>query len=623
MRKLELLAPAKNLETGIEAIKHGADAVYIGGPSFGARAAAGNSVEEIAELCSYAHFYGAKVYVTFNTIIYDNELHQAQELIYQLYDAGVDALIVQDLALCTMQLPPIELHASTQLDITKAEKAIFLEQAGFKQIVLARELSLNQIKEIRQATNCELEAFIHGALCVSYSGRCYASEFCFNRSANRGQCAQFCRLPFTLKDSNGKTIRKDKHLLSLRDMNRSAYIEELIDAGINSFKIEGRLKDIKYVKNVTAYYRTIIDNIITKRSNEFKRSSYGQTHLKFTPQLDKSFNRKFTEYFLHNERNHEANIDTPKSMGENIGLIRKVWKNKLEIIIHEGLNIQPGDGLCYIDHEGKLQGFRANTVTSTNERNKLIVTTFGKSNNSFTGNHPLELYRNLDIQFESALEKESATRKLLLKLELEETPNGFILLGIDEMGRQASELITIDHQPSKTYQQENILRQLMKIGDSQYAIENIEIKFSQDWFIPSSLLSTARRNLIRSLSEIKNKNSNHNQTPPPIPHTKNQFIKQKFDYTANIANHRARQYYENHGATSCDPAFEIERPQGRTAIMFCKYCIRHELGICKKTVSNFNKELKEPLTLYSADGKKFDLSFDCKNCEMSVWTHIE
>ena len=623
MRKLELLAPAKNLETGIEAIKHGADAVYIGGPSFGARAAAGNSVEEITELCSYAHFYGAKVYVTFNTIIYDNELHQAQELIYQLYDAGVDALIVQDLALCTMQLPPIELHASTQLDITKAEKAIFLEQAGFKQIVLARELSLNQIKEIRQATNCELEAFIHGALCVSYSGRCYASEFCFNRSANRGQCAQFCRLPFTLKDSNGKTIRKDKHLLSLRDMNRSAYIEELIDAGINSFKIEGRLKDIKYVKNVTAYYRTIIDNIITKRSKEFKRSSYGQTHLKFTPQLDKSFNRKFTEYFLHNERNHEANIDTPKSMGEQIGYISNVWRNKLEIILHEGLKIQAGDGLCFIDYVGKLQGFRANTVTHTNEKNKFIVSVFGKANYAFTANHSLELYRNLDTQFENLLDKETATRKLLLKLVIEEVSNGFMLHGIDEMGRQAYELITIDHQPSKTSQQENILRQLMKTGDSQYLIDNIEIKFSQDWFIPSSLLSTARRNLINSLAEIKHNSSNSCTQHHELLHPNNQVIQQKLDYTANIANHKAKSYYENQGITSCAPAFEIERPKGRTAIMFCKYCIRHELGLCKKSTSKKNTEIKEPLTLHSADGRQFELSFDCKNCEMTVWANIE
>lgn len=623
MRKLELLAPAKNLETGIEAIKHGADAVYIGGPSFGARAAAGNSVEEITELCSYAHFYGAKVYVTFNTIIYDNELHQAQELIYQLYDAGVDALIVQDLALCTMQLPPIELHASTQLDITKAEKAIFLEQAGFKQIVLARELSLNQIKEIRQATNCELEAFIHGALCVSYSGRCYASEFCFNRSANRGQCAQFCRLPFTLKDSNGKTIRKDKHLLSLRDMNRSAYIEELIDAGINSFKIEGRLKDIKYVKNVTAYYRAIIDNIIAKRDKEFRRASYGQTILKFTPQLDKSFNRKFTDYFIHDKRYSEANIDTPKSMGEQIGYISNVWRNKLEIILHEGLKIQAGDGLCFIDYEGKLQGFRANTVTHTNEKNKFIVSVFGKANYAFTANHSLELYRNLDTQFENLLDKETATRKLLLKLVIEEVSNGFMLHGIDEMGRQAYELITIDHQPSKTSQQENILRQLMKTGDSQYLIDNIEIKFSQDWFIPSSLLSTARRNLINSLAEIKHNSSNSCTQHHELLRPNNQVIQQKLDYTANIANHKAKSYYENRGITSCAPAFEIERPKGRTAIMFCKYCIRHELGLCKKSTSKKNTEIKEPLTLHSADGRQFELSFDCKNCEMTVWANIE
>ncbi len=618
MRQIELLAPAKNLEIGIEAIKHGADAVYIGGPSFGARAAAGNSVKEITELCRFAHFYGAKVYVTFNTILYDHELEEARKLIYQLHDAGVDALIVQDLALCRMKLPPIELHASTQLDITSVEKAQMLEQAGFKQIVLARELPLAKIREIRKATNVEIEAFVHGALCVSYSGRCYASEHCFKRSANRGQCAQFCRLPFTLKDANGRIIRKDKHLLSLRDMNRSESVEEMINAGVKSFKIEGRLKDLSYVKNVTAYYRNVIDSIIAKRSDELCRSSFGRTRLQFTPQLDKSFNRKFTEYFLHGERHNEAHIDAPKSMGEHIGKITGMAGNRLEVVLREGIKLVAGDGLCLIDYEGKLQGFRANTVSHTSKRNTFIVTLFGKQPFPFTGKHSLDLYRNLDSQFEKLLEKETAHRKLLLKLRLEETAVGFSLVGTDEMGRLHTELITTEHQPSKSPQRENMIRQLLKVGDSPYEIEDIEFKLTQDWFIPSSVLANARRSLILALTQVPN--TQNGQSVPNTQSSPKPLNKSHLDYTANIANQEARAFYESIGISSCDPAFELAPPKGKKAIMFCKYCIRHELGMCKKKQQQASaSQYTEPFMLHSADGSQYELSFNCKDCEMSVW----
>jgi putative protease len=620
MRQIELLAPAKNLEIGIEAIKHGADAVYIGGPSFGARAAAGNSVKEITELCQFAHFYGAKVYVTFNTILYDHELEEARKLIYQLHDAGVDALIVQDLALCRMKLPPIELHASTQLDITSVEKAQMLEQAGFKQIVLARELPLAKIREIRKATNVEIEAFVHGALCVSYSGRCYASEHCFKRSANRGQCAQFCRLPFTLKDANGRIIRKDKHLLSLRDMNRSESVEEMINAGVKSFKIEGRLKDLSYVKNVTAYYRNVIDSIIAKRSDELCRSSFGRTRLQFTPQLDKSFNRKFTEYFLHEERHNEAHIDAPKSMGEHIGKITGMAGNRLEVVLREGIKLVAGDGLCLIDYEGKLQGFRANTVSHTSKRNTFIVTLFGKQPFPFTGKHSLDLYRNLDSQFEKLLEKETAHRKLLLKFRLEETAEGFALKGTDEMGRAHTELILAEHQPSKSPQRENMMRQLLKVGDSPYEIEDIELNLTQDWFIPSSVLANARRNLILALTQMQG----HARTSstPKAQATQHILKDAHLDYTANIANQEAQAYYESIGAASCDPAFELAPPKGKKAIMFCKYCIRHELGMCKKKQQASASQYTEPFMLHSADGSQYELSFNCKDCEMSVWALI-
>ena len=625
MSKIELLAPAKNLQVGIEAIKHGADAVYIGGPNFGARAAVGNSVQEIAELCKFAHLYGARVYVTFNTILFDHELEEAQKLIYELYDAGVDALIVQDLALCSMNLPPIELHASTQLDITTPEKAQLLEHAGFKQIVLARELSLNQIREIRNSTTVHLEAFIHGALCVSYSGRCYASQYCFNRSANRGQCAQFCRLPFTLKDANGRIIRKDKHLLSLRDMNRSASLEEMMDAGITSFKIEGRLKDVTYVKNVTAYYSALIDEIIQRRGEAFQRASYGRTQVRFTPQLDKSFNRGFTEYYLHGKRHCEASFDTPKSIGEHVGKITKIVGNRIEVVLENDKKIIAGDGLCFIDYQGILKGFRTNTVTHTDKKNKIIVTFFGKQTFSFSEKHEIKLYRNLDTTFEKHLEKETATRKLLLKLTLEETQNGFLLSGEDEMGRKLEEEILALHELSKTPQRENILRQLLKVGDTPYFIEDIEINLTSDWFIPSSQLTNARRNLINRLEQVATSTkAQGNETDTP---KKSQAINLPsilstlhFDYRANIANQKAKSFYSNLGATNLQPAFEVAPPQGKKPIMFCKHCIRYELGLCKKLGKHTAEPYTEPFTLHSADGRQFELAFDCKACEMSVWT---
>lgn len=620
MKKIELLAPAKNLQVGIEAIKHGADAVYIGGPNFGARASAGNSVNEIAQLCSFAHLYGARVYVTLNTILYDNELEEARNLIYQLYEAQVDALIVQDLAICSMQIPPIEIHASTQLDITTPEKAQLLEHAGFKQIVLARELSLQQIKDIKSATSVPLEAFVHGALCVSYSGRCYASEYCFSRSANRGQCAQFCRLPFTLKDANGHIIRKDKHLLSLRDMNRSMSLEEMIDAGITSFKIEGRLKDCSYVKNVTAYYSTLLNQIIQRRKDELQRSSSGKVQLQFTPQLDKSFNRGFTEYFLHGKRRNEANFDTPKSIGEHIGKITRITGNRIEVILESGITINAGDGLCFCDYQGTLQGFRANTVTHTDKKNKFIVTYFGKQVFTFSPNHTLELFRNFDTSFEKLLEKETATRKLLLHITLKEVADGFVLSGRDELNRTTSVTIYCEHQPSKTPQRENILRQLLKVGDTPYQVEDIDIDFTADWFIPSSALTNARRSLIHQLEACRLPQEATSSLPTPRP-LDTDAIQSKihFDYRANIANKKAHAFYTTLGFSPQQPAFEVAPPKGRKAIMFCKHCIRYELGMCKK----LNKQsfpYTEPFTLHSADGRKFELSFNCKDCEMTVWT---
>lgn len=400
MRQIELLSPARNADCGIEAILHGADAVYIGGPSFSARAAAGNSVEDIARLCRFAHLYGARIYITLNTILHDDELSEAERMVHELYQAGVDALIVQDLGLLRLDLPPIALHASTQMDNRTPEQARRLEALGFSQIVVARELSLTDIRAISQATPLPLEAFVHGALCVSYSGQCYASQYCFGRSANRGCCAQFCRLAFDLVDSEGRTVIRDKHLLSLRDMNRLNSLEAMMDAGVSSFKIEGRLKEAGYVKNVTAAYRQAIDKILERRAADYCRSSYGRSTLTFTPQPEKSFNRGFTEYFLHDRRTPMHSFDTPKAMGEAIGEVNRVERRAFTI--HPAKpspssdgEICAGDGLCYIDPDGHLQGFRVNRVDPDGRILPATMPPFAKGQNFFgtmtkplTGNSP-------------------------------------------------------------------------------------------------------------------------------------------------------------------------------------------------------------------------------------------
>ena len=415
-RKIELLAPAKNLECGIAAIDHGADAVYIGAPRFGARASAGNSLEDIAELVKYAHLYNVRIYVTLNTILKDEELPDTEKMIWNLYQIGVDALIVQDMGLLGLNLPPIPLHASTQMDNRHVEKVKFLAEAGFRQVVLARELSLEQIRKIHEAVpQTPLEVFVHGALCVSYSGQCYVSQHCFGRSANRGECAQFCRLAFDMVDADGKVIAKDKHLLSLKDLNQSEELEKLLDAGASSFKIEGRLKDVSYVKNVVAYYRQKLDAIF-KRRKEYIRASSGSVHLAFKPQLDKSFTRGFTNYFLFGRNKDIFSFDTPKSMGEEMGYVKEIRGNY--IIVAGVKPFSNGDGICYLDERGKLKGLRVNRV----ENNKLFP----------AGEMPrikqrTTLYRNFDQEFEKQMQRKSAERKLGVDLRLTENNFGFTL----------------------------------------------------------------------------------------------------------------------------------------------------------------------------------------------------
>ena len=444
-RKIELLAPAKNLECGIAAIDHGADAVYIGAPRFGARAAAGNSLEDIEALVKHAHLYRARIYVALNTILKDEELPETEKLIWDLWRIGVDALIVQDMGILSLNLPPIPLHASTQMDNRHVEKVKFLAEAGFKQIVLARELSLEQIRKIHEAVpQTPLEIFVHGALCVSYSGQCYVSEHCFGRSANRGACAQFCRLAFDMVDADGKTIMQNKHLLSLKDLNQSEELEKLLDAGASSFKIEGRLKDVAYVKNVTAYYRKRLDEIF-KRRREYIRASSGEVKLAFKPQLDKSFTRGFTNYFLFERNKDIFSFDTPKSLGEEMGYVKEIRGNY--IIVAGVKPFNNGDGICYLDERGKLKGLRINRV----ENNKLFP----------AGEMPrikqrTVLYRNFDQEFEKLMQRDSAERKLRVVLRLEENQFGFTLTLTDEDDYQVSVVLETQKELARTPQTENL-----------------------------------------------------------------------------------------------------------------------------------------------------------------------
>ena len=602
-RKIELLAPAKNLECGIGAIDHGADAVYIGAPRFGARAAAGNSIEDIAELVKYAHLYNARIYVTLNTILKDEELEDTEKLIWDLYKIGVDALIVQDMGLLSLNLPPIPLHASTQMDNRNAEKVKFLADAGFRQVVLARELSLEQIRKIHEAVpQTPLEVFVHGALCVSYSGQCYVSQHCFGRSANRGECAQFCRLAFDMVDADGKTMVQNKHLLSLKDLNQSDELEKLLDAGASSFKIEGRLKDVAYVKNVTACYRQKLDAIF-KRRKEFIRASSGSVKLAFKPQLDKSFTRGFTNYFLFERSKDIFSFDTPKSLGEEMGYVKEIRGNY--IIVAGVKPFNNGDGICYLDERGKLKGLRINRV----ENNKLFP----------AGEMPrikqrTILYRNSDQEFEKLMQRKSAERKLGVSIALTENHFGFTLTLTDEDDIQVSIALEREKELARTPQTENIKNQLAKLGNTPFEAERIDVDLKDNWFLPSSVIAEARREAVEKL--LSARRMNYRQETFTLPKTDHAFPQTELTYLGNVMNEGAQSFYQHHGVTRIAPAFE-KRPVQDAVLMFCKHCLRYSMGWCPvrhKQKSPF----KEPYYLVSGDGKRFRLEFDCKHCQMKV-----
>ena len=601
-RKIELLAPAKNLECGIAAIDHGADAVYIGAPKFGARAAAVNSLEDIAALVEYAHLYNARIYVTVNTILKDEELQETEKMIWALFHAGVDALIVQDMGITGLNLPPIPLHASTQMDNRTVEKVRFLAAAGFRQVVLARELSLREISKIHEACpDVPLEIFVHGALCVSYSGQCYVSQACFGRSANRGECAQFCRLPFSLVDAEGRVIVKDKHLLSLKDLNQSDELEALLDAGASSFKIEGRLKDVSYVKNVTAAYRRKLDAIFARRK-EYVRASSGSCRYAFNPQLDKSFSRGFTHYYLHGRTKDVFSFDTPKSLGEEMGTMKEARGNYLTVAGLKSFN--NGDGVCYIDEQGRLQGFRINRV----EGNKLDPQEMPRIKPRTV------LYRNFDQEFEKILARKSSERRIAVFVRLTDTPFGFALTLTDEDDNSVTLSLAREKEPARTPQEENLKTQLAKFGNTPFEAVRIDIDFAGNWFLPASVLADFRRQAVEKL--ISARRINYRRELFVLKPTAHAFPQSTLTYLGNVMNGQAVSFYAGHGVASIAPAFE-RAPAEKAVLMFCKHCLRYSMGWCP-VHQRERSPYREPYYLVSTDGKRFRLEFDCKNCQMKV-----
>ena len=602
LRKIELLAPAKNLECGLEAINHGADAVYIGAPKFGARSAAGNSLDDIQTLVKHAHLYNARIYVTVNTILKEEELLETEKMIWELYGMGVDALIVQDMCITGLNLPPIPLHASTQTDNRTSDKVKFLANAGFRQVVLARELSLKEIDRIhRENPDVALEAFVHGALCVSYSGQCYVSEACFGRSANRGECAQFCRLSFNMVDADNQIMVSNKHLLSLKDMNQSNQLEALIDAGVSSFKIEGRLKDVSYVKNVTAAYRQKLDEILNRRPDLIRASS-GTCYFDFKPQLDKSFSRGFTHYFVNGRDRDIASFDTPKSLGEEMGTVKEIRGNYLTVAGLKSFN--NGDGVCYLDEKGTLQGFRINRV----DGNKLFLQEMPEIKQRTV------LYRNYDQEFEKILSRESAKRKIAVELLLEDHAFGFSLTLTDEDRNLVTLALPRDKELARSPQTKNLEEQLAKLGNTPFEAIKVEVRFSDNWFIPVSALADLRRKAVDELLTLRS--INYKREVSVWKSTSHAYPQTELTYLGNVMNSKAHSFYAAHGVKNIAPAFE-KQPVEDAVLMFCKHCLRFSMGWCPVHQKG-RSPYKEPYYLVSSDGKRFRLSFDCKNCQMKV-----
>ena len=604
-RPIELLSPAKDLNCGMEAINHGADAVYIGAPKFGARAAAGNSLEDIRELCDYAHLYGARIYVTLNTILKEEELEEAERMIWDLWHAGTDALIVQDMGITRLNLPPIPLHASTQTDNRTPEKVRFLQAAGFTQVVLARELSLNEIRRIAEATTVPLEVFVHGALCVSCSGQCYLSAALSGRSANRGECAQYCRLPYTMVDATGAEIVTHKHLLSLKDMNRSDQLEALLDAGVSSLKIEGRLKDVDYVKNITAYYRKKLDALLSRRP-EYRRASAGRSTYTFEPVAEKSFNRGFTPFLLEGRTADITAFNTPKSLGEPVGTVKEIKGNSFTVAGLKQLN--NGDGLVFFNRKGELEGFRVNRV----EANRV----FPLDMPQLAPKTPL--YRNFDQVFDKLLAKPSAERRLSVKIEFLDNPFGFTLCMEDETGARIMLAEPFAKELARREQQDNIRTQLSKLGNTPFEASEVVVGLSENWFVPSSLLADMRRRGVEKLLEVRRARYPRETVKRVRPSEPIPFPERSLTYLGNVANGKARSFYQDHGVEQVDPAFELS-PRKDVPLMFTKHCLRYSMGWCPTYQKN-KSPYKEPYYLLYKD-TCLRLQFDCKHCQMLVFEH--
>lgn len=619
--KLELLSPAKNLEFGCEAVNHGADALYIGAPAFGARSAATNSIEDVEALVKYAHLYGCKVFTTVNTLLFDDEIEPAVKMIHRLYEIGVDALIIQDLGLLECDLPPIELHASTQCHNATVERIKFMESAGFKRIILARETSLEQMAEIRKATSVDLEAFVHGALCVSYSGQCYMSQYLNQRSGNRGCCSQPCRSAYDLYNGEGRLLMKEKHLLSLKDFNASQHIVSMIDAGIMSFKIEGRLKDLGYVKNITAYYRQLLDNImdsseriveksqwkVLRNEPSIQKTSSGKVVLSFTPDPERTFNRGYTDYFLQG-RQPMASFSTQKSIGKRIGEVTSMGKYTLTVGGSEPL--ANGDGLCYLDSEGRMQGFMVNEVQGrTVTPNRMPEIKSGTT-----------LWRNNDQQFEKTLQGKTAERKIGVEMLFCISRRGFSLDLKDEDGVSVVQHMAAEHVESNkpVHNSNNIVKQLSKLGNTPFVATKVADVTEGRYFVTVGALNELRRKAVELLKEYRIKHFSPADSPRvdqglPYPAV-------EMDYSANVINQKSEAFYKHHGINHVEHGLEETGEYDGKALMTTKYCLRYELGCCLKEKGENKAGIKPADQLYlHNNGRRLRLEFDCSQCRMRIY----
>ena len=631
--QLELLAPARDADIGIEAINHGADAVYIGGPGFGARASAGNGLKDIERLCRHAHRFGSRIFITLNTILRDDELEPARRMAWDVYNAGADVLIVQDMGLLEIDLPPIQLHASTQTDIRSVEKARFMQDVGFSQIVLARELTLGQIREIHQgldADRCKLEFFVHGALCVAYSGQCYISHAHTGRSANRGDCSQACRLPYQVTDSQGRFVAHDKHVLSMKDNNQSDNMAALVEAGVRSFKIEGRYKDMAYVKNITAHYRRLIDEIIEARENShdparppLARASSGRTTFSFTPDPNQNFNREFTDYFVNGRQEDIGAFDTPKNPGQAIGWVTQVGPHWIELETSKpGTVLHNGDGLCYYDLQKELVGVAINRAEPVSASAIGHWRVFPKDPMSSLRDlrRGTEINRNRD--WVRLLDKKSSDRRIGVWAQLAETADGFALTLTDEDGHVGQASLGHPHELARDAARNpaQLREQLARFGNTPFTALEISLQLSQPWFVPASALNALRREALEALEQARaaayERPRRGTPVEPPVPYPED-----TLSYLANVFNDKARAFYARHGVKVIAAAYESHEEQGEVSLMITKHCVRFSMSLCPKQakgVTGVQGTVKaEPLTLINGK-EKLTLRFDCKPCEMHV-----